>query len=299
MADQGLDISRRGLLGWMGATTAAAALAPGMAIGASATDAGVRIANLFYTDAGSGPAVMLLHGWTCDSHDWTWQLPALESRYRVVAVDLRGHGRSEVMPSGSYAPGDYVADIEALIETNFSGRKFVLAGHSMGGQVAARLAARRPDLVRAVVSVDGALGFSDALRPAFLKVNQDLRERDPALVGRALFQSVYDPATDPALKRWHARRLQGTAGPAVRESFGPLFLGPDQVGLGKQSEDFLRTVRVPFYHLCRDPEQAARMRGWFSDRKSGVDHWENAGHWIMQDRKDEVTAAIVGWIGSL
>ncbi|WP_331371305.1 alpha/beta fold hydrolase [Sinorhizobium chiapasense] len=299
MANEGLDFSRRGLLRLMGATTAAATLAPGMAIGASAIATGARTAKLFYTDVGTGPNVMLIHGWTGDSHDWTWQLPALESTYRVVAADLRGHGRSQVMPSGTYNPADYVADIEALIETDFAGQKFILVGHSMGGQISARLAVKRPDLVSAVVSVDGSLGFPDALRPVFLKTAQDLQHADPGLVGPALFQSVYDPATDPGIKRWHARRLQGTSSHAVRESFGPLFLGPDQVGLGKQSENFLRTVRVPFYHLCRDPEQAARMRGWFLHPKSKVDYWEHAGHWIMQDRKDDVTKAIVAWVDAL
>jgi hypothetical protein len=67
-------------------------------------------ARLFTTEAGTGKNVVLLHGWTCDSHDWSWQLPLFESEYRVVAADQRGHGRSEVMPSGAYTPADYVAD---------------------------------------------------------------------------------------------------------------------------------------------------------------------------------------------
>jgi pimeloyl-ACP methyl ester carboxylesterase len=66
-------------------------------------------ARLFTTEAGTGKNVVLLHGWTCDSHDWSWQLPLFESEYRVVAADQRGHGRSEVMPSGAYTPADYVA----------------------------------------------------------------------------------------------------------------------------------------------------------------------------------------------
>src|SRR3984957_5973992 len=88
------------------------------------------------TEMGRGKNVMLLHGWTCDSHDWSWQLPLFESKYRVVAADLRGHGRSEVMPSGAYTPADYVADIEALISTKYPGQKFIIVGHSMGGQLA-------------------------------------------------------------------------------------------------------------------------------------------------------------------
>ncbi|WP_245303223.1 alpha/beta fold hydrolase [Chelatococcus sp. CO-6] len=299
MADEGLELSRRKLLGLMGATTAAAAIGTGTGTAAPAVAHERRTARLFFTDVGSGPDVMLLHGWTCDSHDWSWQLPVFESKYRVVAPDLRGHGRSEVMPPGSYTPADYVADIETLILAAYQGRKFVLVGHSMGAQIAARLAVKRPDLIRAVVSIDGALGFDAAAARLFGKTTRDLATGDPGTVVPALFAGVYDRATDPAFKRWHARRVQGMPNHVVRESFGPLFTGPDQVGVEEASARFCRLLSMPFYHLCRDPAQARRMRPWFSNPKSKVEAWTGAGHWIMLDRKDDVTAAVTAWIDAL
>ncbi|VTU27911.1 Tropinesterase [Variovorax sp. PBS-H4] len=301
------DLSRRGLLALAGATAAAAAAGCGGAgaepIPASASGglpaAAKPTATLFHTESGAGTNVMLLHGWTCDSHDWSWQLPVLEARYRVVAVDLRGHGRSQVMPPGAYEPADYVADIESLLTTKYVGQRFILVGHSMGAQVAARLAARRPDLVSAVVSVDGSLGFSADLVPLFQKTTDDLASQDPGVVGPALFELFYDAATDPAYKRWHARRLQGMPMHVVRESFGPLFLGADQVGVGEESGRFCRSLPVPVYHLCRDPAQAERMRPWFSHPRSKVDVWTDAGHWIMLDRKADVNTAITAWMDAL
>lgn len=85
----------------------------------------------------------------------------------------------------------------------------------------------------------------------------------------------------------------------VRESFGPLFFGSDQVGAGEASAKFCRSLKLPVYHLCRDPAQADRMRQWFSHPKSKVDVWSNAGHWIMQDHPDDVNAAVNAWIGAL
>lgn len=257
------------------------------------------VARLFVTESGKGRSVILLHGWTTDSHDWSWQLPALESRYRTIAVDLRGHGRSEVMPSGSYLPADYIADLEALMLDKHQGEKFVLIGHSMGGQLAARLAAKRPDLVEAVVSIDGSLGFADTLAPVFQTMTSDLKSGDPSVIVPPLFDLFYDPATSPALKRWHARRVQGMPPHVVRESFGPLFVGPDQVGVGQQSERFCRQLTTPIYHLCRDQAQAERMRPWFSNPRAKVDVWKNAGHFIMQDRPDDVNAALTAWIDTL
>lgn len=289
------DLSRRGLL-----TVGDGAAATLTADCGGATAPTTPTAALFHTEVGSGKNVMLLHGWTCDSHDWSWQLPVLEGKYRVVAVDLRGHGRSEVMPSGAYRPADYVADIESLISTKYPGQEFIIVGHSMGAQIAARLAAQRPDLVSAVVSIDGSLGLSANLLPIFQKAADDLLSQDPGVVGPALFELFYDDAsTDPAYKRWHARRLQGTPLHVVRESFGPLFLGADQVGVGEESERFCRSLTVPCYHLCRDQEQADRMRPWFSHPKSRVDVWTSAGHWIMLDRKADVNAAVTAWIDAL
>lgn len=282
------------------------AVAEAATAGVSGTDAsteGARsIARLFYTDtgvAGARQTVMLLHGWTCDSHDWSWQLPALESKYRVIAVDLRGHGRSEVMPPGSYMPHDYVADIEALIANQLRGEKLLLMGHSMGAQVAARLALKRPDLVSAVVSVDGSLGFSDELTPIYEKTVDELMAGDPGAVAPALFGLFYGPNTDPAHRRWHARRAQGLLAHVVRESFGPLLVGPGQVGVGAASAEFCSRLTVPVYHLCTDGAQADRMRPWFRHPKSKVDVWTEAGHWIMLDRTEDVNAAVTAWIDAL
>jgi pimeloyl-ACP methyl ester carboxylesterase len=288
------EVSRRSVLTLIGATAVTVTQGSGGAYAAT-----MPTAKLFMTEVGTGRNVMLLHGLTCDSHDWSWQLPLFESKYRVVVADLRGHGRSEIMPSGSYMPVDYAADIEALISAKYSGQKFVLVGHSMGGQIAALVAARRPDLVSGVVSVDGALGYSGDAVQFFQKTAHDLTIDDPAVVIPALFQLVYGPATDPAFKRWHARRAQGMPADVVRESFGPLVFGANQVGAGEASATFCRGLSMPFYNMCRDPAQAERMRPWFSHPKSKVELWSNTGHWIMQDRKDDLNAAVTAWIDAL
>ncbi|OLL29191.1 alpha/beta hydrolase [Burkholderia sp. SRS-W-2-2016] len=294
MENKHREISRRDLLKVAGAVAISATFGNHQAVGAIRPSA-----TLFATDAGAGKNIMFIHGWTCDSHDWSWQLPFFESRYHVVAVDLRGHGKSELMPPGTYAPMDYVTDIEAFIATKYPGQKFIIVGHSMGGQIAARLAAKRPDLVSAVVSVDGALGFTGAAAELFAKVTHDLNSNDPRVVATALFPLVYGRDTDPAFKRWHERRVLGMPQHVVRESFGPLFFGNDQVGIGEASATFCRSLTVPFYHLCRDPAQANRMRSWFSHPKSKVDVWTGAGHWIMQDQSGDVNAAISAWIDVL
>lgn len=71
-------------------------------------------------------------------------------------------------------PDHYVGDIERLLEQELTVRPAIIIGHSMGGQIAARLAKQRPELVEAVISVDGSLGFHEKLEPVFAKASEDL-----------------------------------------------------------------------------------------------------------------------------
>src|SRR4051794_13245272 len=109
--------------------------------------------RLFYTDEGKGdPTVLFVHGYSCDSHDWSWQLPYFTERHRVIAVDIRGHGRSGVTPGG-YTPTQFAADIAQLL-TQLQTGPVVAIGHSLGGVIVSALAVEHPQLVSAVVSVD-------------------------------------------------------------------------------------------------------------------------------------------------
>ncbi|RHW29182.1 alpha/beta hydrolase [Nocardioides immobilis] len=109
--------------------------------------------RLFYTthgwNSGSSPLVFV-HGWTCDSNDWVWQLSHFSSARTCLALDLRGHGRSSV-PSSGFRLVDYATDVVAVLEEVGPA---VLVGHSMGALVSSLVAVDRPDLVKALVVVD-------------------------------------------------------------------------------------------------------------------------------------------------
>ncbi|QKW07189.1 alpha/beta hydrolase [Streptomyces sp. NA04227] len=103
--------------------------------------------------AGPLPGVLLLHGLMgCAAH-WESTADWLAPRFRTVALDQRGHGRSEKPATGPWTREAYVADAEAAVEQLGLGPA-VLIGHSMGALTAWQLAARRPDLVRALVICD-------------------------------------------------------------------------------------------------------------------------------------------------
>jgi pimeloyl-ACP methyl ester carboxylesterase len=100
-----------------------------------------------------GPGVLLLHGLMGRGAHWAETARWLAARHRAVALDQRGHGRSDKPPDGPYDREAYVDDAEATIE-QLGLAPAVLIGHSMGALTAWQLAARRPDLVKALVICD-------------------------------------------------------------------------------------------------------------------------------------------------
>jgi len=101
---------------------------------------------------GPGPAVVLLHGLAGYAEEWAETTSWLSEAYRVVAVEQRGHGRSERAPADT-SPGAFVTDAGMWIERLGLGPA-VVVGQSFGGLIAFLLAARRPELVRGLVVVE-------------------------------------------------------------------------------------------------------------------------------------------------
>jgi pimeloyl-ACP methyl ester carboxylesterase len=104
--------------------------------------------------AGEGPDILLIHGVTGDLSIWFLckLMTDLAADHRVTAYDLRGHGYSDVPPSG-YTSADHAADLFSLMD-RIGARRARLVGHSFGGVIAAHAAALEPGRVEAVVLSD-------------------------------------------------------------------------------------------------------------------------------------------------
>jgi pimeloyl-ACP methyl ester carboxylesterase len=87
------------------------------------------------TTSGRGKAtIVLVHGWTCDVSSWDAQVPALSKQFRVIALDLPGHGRSGSPKDGKLSMDLFARAVEA-VRTEAGADKVVLVGHSMGAPV--------------------------------------------------------------------------------------------------------------------------------------------------------------------
>jgi pimeloyl-ACP methyl ester carboxylesterase len=109
--------------------------------------------RLAYDRSGSGPSVVLLHGWPGDHTDWDQLVPKLTDIADVLAPDLRGFGQSdkyEADPEEIYSAHGQARAVAALMD-ELGLKDAVVAGYDVGGAVSQTIAAMRPDLVKALV----------------------------------------------------------------------------------------------------------------------------------------------------
>jgi len=120
--------------------------------------------NLNYQMAGTGNAVLFVHGYTGSGNDWSHQISALSPTHRVTAMDLRGHGKSDA-PSKEeeYSMEIFRDDVLGLLD-HLRMDKCCLVGHSLGGFIALEFALAHPHRLAGLVLVDTSSGDWD--RPA-------------------------------------------------------------------------------------------------------------------------------------
>ena len=126
------------------------------------------MAPIHHVISGDGPPIVFVHGFACAHSDWDAQVAHFSPRYRTIAVDLRGHGRSSGT-AGECSIERYGADVAELMHA-LEVPPAVLVGHSMGCRVVLEAALQAPAHVAGVAFVDGsqfAAAMVDVLREAF------------------------------------------------------------------------------------------------------------------------------------
>jgi 3-oxoadipate enol-lactonase len=110
-------------------------------------------ASLYYELLGTGPALVLLHGFSFDTTVWDDQIEAFARHYRILRYDLRGFGRS----TSADVPYTHAGDLKALLD-HLKIQEAYLAGLSMGGGAAINFSLNYPGIARALVLVAPSLG---------------------------------------------------------------------------------------------------------------------------------------------
>jgi len=196
------------------------ALVAGLSLTASLDAASVDGIQIHSTSAGAGPAtIVFVHGWTCDTSSWTHQVPGFQGDYRVIALDLPGHGRSGSPADGVFSMDLFARAVEA-VRAEAGADRIVLVGHSMGVPVIRQYALAHPEHVAGLVAVDGPLdlrGFGGGGAAPPSAVTTEMRE--------TMIRGMFVPDTPQPLREQIMTMMMGapeaTANGAMRAMFDP------------------------------------------------------------------------------
>lgn len=245
---------------------------------------GVPIA---YEVFGSGePALVFVHGWSCDNRYWRAQVPAFAKKHRVVTLDLAGHGNSG-MGRSVYTMAAFGEDVAAVIRATGSGR-VILIGHSMGGIVIAEAARIIPELVVGLIGVDTLQNIehpmtTEELEKMVAPLEQDFPAGCRNFVGRMLL-----PENDPRLSQWVIADM-AAAPPAVAISAMREMLSMYLTGAAAKAFD---AIRVPVMAVNADlwPINAEANRRHMASFEAIV--LKKTDHFLMMNRPAEFNRAL-------
>jgi pimeloyl-ACP methyl ester carboxylesterase len=251
-----------------------------------------RRGEVFYTDTRAGAAaVLLVHGWGGNSQEWCPVLATLAPAFRVIAVDLAGHGHSSPAPA---APGELAGDLAEVLD-HVGARGVAAVGHSMGGQVVTTLAVEYPGTVSSIVVIDPAYGAADdemALAPG--RYAAVARDGWPAALD--ILRGAFTARTPARVRLFHEREFQAMDAGVLATAYAGMYLAPGAFGARAATERYLRRCTVPTLALLTSPDVAAWIAGHLHGAGSTALTWPGNGHYLHEEQPEEVADAIVTWL---
>lgn len=188
----------------------------------------------------NAPALFLVHGSNASLHTWEPWVERLKSKYRIVSLDLQGHGLTGPIPSACYTPQCMAETVEA-VRAKLGIERIAIAGNSMGGSVSIAYALAHPDRVAALILVDSSgapvkrdgpppLGFRIAQTPVLRDLGAVITPK--SVIGETLEKSVSvkSVASDAAITRyWELLRAPGNREATMQRfaGYGPSKLTPE------------------------------------------------------------------------
>jgi len=261
------------------ATTLAISLA--VALSAATVD-GIKIHS---STAGKGEkTVILVHGWTCDETSWNAQVPELAKQYRVLTLDLPGHGQSGSPKKGTLSMDLFARAVEAVRKDSKADR-IVVIGHSMGTPVVIQYARLYPQHTAALVFVDGGV-----TSPA------NGRLPDPKVMGgpdglkarESMVRSLFSPSTTPDMQKHILSMMlaapESTAVGAMQASFDPAVWKGD-------------VLMQPILGIYADHSRAGD-REYMKTHFPNMDYEEipGTGHFLMMEKPEEFNRLLIAFL---
>jgi len=264
-------------------TLAAAAAAP---LSAATVD-GIPIHS---ASSGTGPTLVFVHGWTCDSSSWAAQVAEFSKRYRVVTLDLPGHGQSGSPKDAKFSMDLFARAVEA-VRAETGALRVVLVGHSMGAPVIRQYAHTYPDRVAGLVAVDGPLDVRGFATPAAGQGPPPVTGPDGLKNRETMIRSMFTPNTPPAVQQHVLSMMlaapEATAAGAMASMFDPSIRWTDALP-APAFAIVAGTSQLPNVEKTKEvlPNFAATQIA-------------GTGHFVMMEKPDEFNRALGGFLDKI
>jgi pimeloyl-ACP methyl ester carboxylesterase len=253
----------------------------------------------------TGPAMMLLHGSNASLFTWEPLVKRLGTTYRIVTLDLPGHGLTGATPAGDYSQ-KAMADTAFGVADKLGLGRFILGGNSMGGGVSARMAAMAPDRISHLILLDagGLPPKTPRERPWFfqLPATPVIREAMRWISPRFIFESglrnaFYDKslATEAMIDQYYAfnmmagtreatlKRFASAPDPWLRENVSKITM-PALNLWGKDDQILLTEAFAPLWAEAVPQSKLVIL--------------DQCGHIPMEEKPDETAKAITDFLAA-
>jgi pimeloyl-ACP methyl ester carboxylesterase len=246
--------------------------------------------RIFYTEKGSGPALVLVHGFPLDHRVWEAQLEALSANCRVIALDLPGFGRSKC--SEPFSMSSQADDLHTMLE-KIGALPCMLGGLSMGGYVALAYVRKYPSDLNGLILVDTR---SEADTPegkaGRMKMIESVRTGGSKAVADAMMPKMLSP--ESATSRPHLVQKLRT----IMEDCPPLTIEHALLAMRDRPDlrEELASIAVPTLIIVGDhdvitpPEMSQYMQRQISHSTLAV--VKGAGHMAIMEQPEQVNSAL-------
>ena len=236
---------------------------------------------------GSGePTLVFVHGWSCDARYWRMQIPYFSTGYRVVTLDLAGHGHSG-MTRSQYTMRAFGEDVKAVVQA-IGTNQAILLGHSMGGSVIAEAARLMPDRIIGLIGVDTLGDIEYQMTKEQLKKMLAPLEKDFQSGAKEFVKQMILPDMNPEQREWILSDISA-APPTVALSAMNCLLSQFITG---EAATIFDEIHLPVVSINSDmwPVNYKGNRRHMSSFNTII--LKGADHFLMLNRSDEFNPAL-------